>query len=330
MSSLIATVDELRKYIPVTVTVDLDQLKPFIENQAEKQRLKKNILGPLLYADLLADYLDDDIAENTPYWELLEKAQLWIANFALYRSIPTGLVNIGTAGINKTSSDNIKPLTPAEIDLLTDDCLHASDEALEDLLSFLEENVDLFPDWKEAPSYTLIKEAFISSALEFDAEYGINESRSTFLAMKPYMLEVQSIRIKNVLTAELYAKMVGEIEEEDFSEAELVILPWIKKAIAYLTVLKSIPHISLKITGEGIQVYTRPDRTNTKARSAANATSLSNLKDACQAEGEAYIEMIDAYLKENAEDFAEYPQTATPKDEHGNFKAVGTGNISLL
>ncbi len=328
--SLIKEVGELRKFIPATVTVDLDQLQPFIDNQATKQRLRKNILGPALFDELKADYDDDNIEEDSLYWELLLRAQMWLANYALLRSIPTGIVNISNSGINQTVSDSVKPLSPIQVDLLIDSQTDSSDEALEDLLVFLEDNVDTFEDWKDAPSYTLIKEAFISSALEFHEEYAICESRSTFLSLKTFMLEVQQIHVKAILTPDLYDAMVGHIETNDFTEPQEIILPWIRKAIAYLTIYSSIPHIALKITGEGLQIFTRPDRTNTKARTAANETRINDLKASCKTQGDYYLTLIRNYILENIEEFEEYPQDTTEPNLTGGFKTEGTGNISLL
>jgi hypothetical protein len=328
--SLIKEVGELRKFIPATVTVDLDQLQPFIDNQATKQRLRKNILGPALFDELKADYDDDNILEDSIYWELLLRSQMWLANYALLRSIPTGIVNIGNSGINQTVSDSVKPLSPIQVDLLIDSQTDSSDEALEDLLVFLEDNVDTFEDWKDAPSYTLIKEAFIASALEFHEEYAICESRSTFLSFKTFMLEVQRIQIKSILTPDLYDSMIEKIEANDFSEPEQVILPWIRKAIAYLTIYSSIPHISIRITGEGLQVFTRPDRTNTKARTTATEKRIDDLKAACKTQGDYYLSLIRNYLIENADEFPNYPQDTTEPNLTGGFKTEGTGNISLL
>lgn len=327
--SIVKNIEEVKKFVPATVTCDMDLLLPFINNQAESQRLKKIILGPLLYAELVADYNGDLIDPETDYFQFLLKCQMWVTNYALLRAIPTGIVNIAANGINQSSSDNIKPLTMAQIDLLTDDLLATSDEALEDLLSFLEENVSQYEDWKQAPSYTIIKEAFLSSAIKFDEEYAICKSRSTFISIKSFMMEIQSTRIKSVLTSNLYETMVGKIEDNDFDEAELVILPWIKKAIAYLTIWKSIPHISLRITPEGIQTYSRPDRINSKARLTADKNSLDDLKASCLTEGNYYIALIDEYLKANAEDFEDYPQpTEEPEpNSNGKFKMEGTGNI---
>jgi hypothetical protein len=328
--SILTTVDEIKKYIPTTVTVDVDQLMPFINNQAIAQRLRKNILGNTLYDSLLADYKDDNIEAETIKMGLLTRCQLYVAHYALLRSIPTGIVNISASGINQTVSDSIKPLSQSQIDMLIDSETVMCDEALEDLLIFLEENIADFTDWKDAPSYTIIKEAYLPSATKFTEQYSIAESRSTYLAIKSFMLEVQRIQIKAVLTSELYDAMAVKIEDNSFSEPELVLIPWIKKAIAYLTIYKSIPHLAVHVTNEGVQVYTRPERTNTKAKITADALRLEDLKESCESQGEYYLGLIRDYLKANASEFPEYPQDSVASPTTGKFTTQGKGNITLL
>jgi len=169
--------------------------------------------------------------------ELLPYCQLALANFGYFLAIDKLNVNVGNAGITVASTASLVPASKERIDRLRESVEHSGYDALEEIIKFLEKNIDDYPEWKDSDAYSYNKQFFINNAEEFYKTIHKQITRLQFLAIKEF-IALAEIEIKGVVCVDLFAELKSEILSGDISDINKILLESIKPAVCYLSLNK--------------------------------------------------------------------------------------------
>jgi hypothetical protein len=229
--SLIKTIEEVKKYLSIDISMDAKSIQPYIQPAEEKVIL---LLGKEQYEEL-DDYYNNSEESDDELDALLPYAQRPIVNFAYHIGLSMLNVSIGNNGIAVVQTQSLTPASKQRTDDLKADLEKAAYDALESLLEFLEVNVDDYPSWEESDAYVNQYSYLIISARKFDELLRIDRSRLTFLNWRPTMADVEFLEIYPTVSKEYCDELKEEIKANDVSEDNAVVLPLLQKALAYLT-----------------------------------------------------------------------------------------------
>src|SRR5574343_205956 len=175
---LFKTSDEIKRYLPANAAFEFDQIKPFIERQAEPELIIPAI-SQAQYDLLNTAYNTNKLTDSLE--KLLDKVRFPLANYAYLKYIPFAQLNISASGIHIEVNDEKKTAFEWQINKLEESCREAADNGTEQLLEFMEANKSDYEAWAESESYTVFKDCFIYTAKEFSKHFNIGKSRRTFL-----------------------------------------------------------------------------------------------------------------------------------------------------
>jgi hypothetical protein len=174
--------------LPTSVTTDREKLWPFIE-QAERKYIK-----PLLEADLYDDlqkFCNDngswqsgsgeDATKTTELVRLIRIAEL---NLAFYIGFDVLNVILSASGFQRQESENFKGLYKYQEENLRKYFETTGYNGLDDMLKYIEDYIEYFPEWEESSIFAARKTAIIKDAETFDSICFINKSRITFLRLE--------------------------------------------------------------------------------------------------------------------------------------------------
>jgi hypothetical protein len=229
--SLIKDISAVQEFLAVDLSMKEKTIRPYIK-PAEEQVIR--LLGKDQYEEL-DDYYNNSESEDAILDALLPYVQRPIVNFAYFLGLSALNVSIGNSGIAVVLNANLTPASKQRTDDLKADLEKAAYDALESLLEYLEENLNDFPLWEASDAYVYQYEYLITSARKFDELLRINRSRLTYLNWRPTMADVEFLELHPVVSKELCEELKEEIKINDVSEANLVVLPLLQKALAYLT-----------------------------------------------------------------------------------------------
>lgn len=229
--SLIKEMSEVQKFLSVDISMKEKTIRPYVL-PAEEQLIR--LLGKEQYQEL-DDYYNGPGSGIEELDDLLPIAQRPIVNFAYFLGLSMLNVSIGNNGIAVVSNGNLSPASKQRTDDLKTDLEKAAYDGLESLLEFLEEHIDDYPLWESSDAYALQYEYLISSARRFDELLRINRSRLTFLNWRPTMQDVEFLKINPKVSKEFTDELKTQIKSGSVTAANLVILPLLQKALAYLT-----------------------------------------------------------------------------------------------
>jgi hypothetical protein len=296
-------IEEVQDIIPASVSITRAKLWPFIE-QAERKYVKP-LLGDTLYQDLNTFYNNrsswssgsdaEDAAKTTELLRLLRIAEL---NLALLVGFPVLNSVISDTGFQRTESENVKGLYKYQETELKKYFESAGFNGLDDMLSYIEENIEHFPEWEDSQIYQARKTSLIKDAIVFDEICYINRSRLTFLRLQRYITEVMDLDIKPLLGDE-YATLMSELAKEDPQAEYSAMAVEIRKPLAYLSCAKLIEKTgNLEDRGlffEGKNSMYPDDSVKRSATADEIASSVRSYREM----GEKYMEALRQYLTLN-------------------------------
>lgn len=293
--ALFSTIDQVKKYIAVNISTEIDSILPYIR-QAETKFIKP-LLGKKLYNELKA-YAEGSSTTDLME-ELLDLVRLPLIHYAYHLYAPIGAVNISDAGIRIATDDNMKSAFEWQVDKVEGSFLKTAHDFVEDVIEFLDDNRSDFESWQTSEAFTAQHDMLINTAKAFNEQFNINNSRRLFVALRPIIKSVEKKYIIPTISKELYTELITELQSSsEPSDDNETLLNLIQPAIAKFTMARAISELSLEILPEGI--FENAVQVVSKAKQSAGRDKLSVLAQDLTADARAELKEVQQYLDSNA------------------------------
>ncbi len=299
--------EQVQGVLPASVATDREKLWPFIEAAERKYILP--LLERELYDDLQKFYNDrsswqsgsigesgEDTVKTTELLRLVRIAEL---NLAYYLGFDVLNVKLSDAGFQRVGDQgNFRGLYKYQEENLRKYFESTGYNGLDDMLKYIEDYIEYFPEWEDSNNYTARKVAIIKDAETFDAICAIGKSRLTFLRLQRYMNEVIDFEIKPLMGEE-FTNLMAELAKEDSLDNYRLLVPEVAKPLAYLSAARLIES-SGSLTDRGLLFEGKnslyPDDTTKKY---AEGESAGAAAAAYRNIGNRYMEALRNYLIDN-------------------------------
>lgn len=233
---LLNSLSEIRQILPVGAGNDFLRLRPHMQN-AETGFLLP-LLGRGMIEELQEFYDDMPAGELTPVQlkmkTLMEKVQFAIVHLGYFTGFDFLSVSVSDMGFQRIESERSKSLYKYQEDNLRDYYRVAGFNALDDILCFLEENAGDFGEWRLSTEGTVFRQMFIPTAKAFSEVVFINNSRLTFLRLRPHMAFTEQTRVLPLLGQVIFDEIKSGMLLDDPPAKITAILPLIRQAVAFL------------------------------------------------------------------------------------------------
>lgn len=236
--SIINNIGEVQEFFPAALSLDIKLISPVFPDAIEKYI--KPFLGKEELDALTLWYENNKEPEDAAYTELLKYVQRALIRFAIFMSVSQLDLKMTNAGFSVTSNPNVSPASPERVRAFKESMEKSGWDAIELLLTFLEENKADYTAWSASDAYTLATKNFVNSALEFDKTVNIDQSRLAFYRMRNTIDRVEYLKIEPVISKDLADAIKAEIIADNVSVANQAILPSIKKAVIFFTAAEDI------------------------------------------------------------------------------------------
>ncbi|WP_421811750.1 DUF6712 family protein [Flagellimonas sp.] len=319
MATLLTTIEDIKKYVAVNNSLKIESLKPYII-QADRK-----FLVPACSQELY------DAFETAPtegvrqkVYELLREAS---SHLAMFLYIPVGNVEINDHGIIVESGDQSKAAEWWQIRDLRRSFLDAGLGAIDDALKLMEANESLFTEWKGSDSYTMFMELFVKRTDTFNRWFNISNSRRTFLALRPYMLEahhqyfVGKLGVETVATINFTTKPLSSLSTELAQGIPFQVMELMQASLVNYTVAMAIESGMFEITPSGI--YQKLDDFPGQKTKTLDDVQINRLLSKKLSAGEEYFKKALTIIEKNTVEFPDY----TSKESSQFIKPTGTKSI---
>jgi len=301
---------EIRQYLPVSVSVDFSNISPFI-SQAEIKYIQP-LLGDSLHELLTRFYSDETPPEgvednDSKYCELLKRVQRSLINLAYFEGFSFLNTSMTDSGFRRDESESSKTLYKYQEDALKSQFRSNGFNGLDEVLLFLESNPEAFPLFRDSPMYSLRMHSFIPSTSVLDSIIDIGSSRLVFIRISRFIETAEEFDLKALLGKTLYDKVKANLSAANQDQKLSALVPYIRKALAYLAYGQSIAELGIEVTDKGLffesQASTMQNSTIRTPLSESQAFSLS--RKATET-GQRYLELLKDFLLNNAHDYPDF------------------------
>ncbi len=296
--------EQVKLFIPASAATSKEKLWPFIEAAERKYILP--ILGRELYNDLSAFAAEDsawsgegeDIVKST---ELLRLVRLSEINLAYFIGFDILNSRISDQGFQRAETENFKGLYKYQEENIRTYFKETGFNTIDDILQYLEDYMEYFPEWEGSASFTLRQASIIKDTKTFDGICSINGSRLIFLRLQPFINQVMDIDIKNVLGADIYEALQDELSGLGSGGDYLDLAGELKKPVAFLSAALLVKNTG-NLTEKGLFFESRSGSPDSISLTPGGVDS-SNYAF-YRSTGEQYLAGLRKYLRDN---FVDYP-----------------------
>ena len=312
MTNLITTFEQMQLIIPTIIGNGDFNLYSTYRDDAEIY-IKNEIIGEDLFTDLLESKSDSG-SSSAAWGKALMLCRTIVALKAYAIAIPF-LDLVQTAnGFAVAMNSTLAPASKERVKALREGVQQRLNDAIESLLKFLDANADIFDAWLEAPSYTQRHNLLITSAKDFNQYLNIKNSHLLYLAMVPMIQYVEDLHICPTISEDLADQIKSEVMEDAISNANSMILSYLKNAVANLTMSVAIDRMAVQIDPDGIKLNYLLGESN---YSDVNRNKV--LADKYEQQGLFYLRKVLEYILGHLSSFSLYTESDVYIDQTAGY-----------
>lgn len=292
---LINSTAELKKYIPASVTLNFDDIRPKI------QLVEREVIQRIFSAELITAVSTSGASEPmTSLRQLLEEAE---AHLALLEYIPFGQLQFDSSGIRIAVNDNMKTAFEWQIDELKDECSRQGWAAVESALEFLEKtkNEALLSIWQETETYISAQKSLLPTLREFEKFVNLNRSRVLFNKLLPIQEDQQEDVVVPAIGSTLFTRILTGDSDLEKRTRKLA-----AKALAYKTTATGFMDTILVLSDNGPLVIDGMISRQPKAKRSAPQELVSIIAENYRTRAEAAMRELIEFCQANADALPEF------------------------
>jgi hypothetical protein len=328
---LFSNVNEIKTILPIGVGNDFNRLKPHIENV--ENRYIKPLLGFDMYEALVTLYGTEESqgpSDETPEAEeaysnemlrreLLYKIQFATIHLAFFTGFDFLNVSVTDAGFQRIETERTKGLFKYQEDSLKSYFSETGFNALDDVLTFLEFNIDSFEEFMNSENFNKIITSFLPNVKTIEEiPFNIHRSNLIFLALKPSIAYVEDTAIRPVLGEAIYVTVKTEMAKAEMDEKVIALLPYIRKPLIYYASAMLMEETGATLFERGLFFDKNEDQQRAKVvRGPSPDARVEILVNRNRRIGDNYLEMLKAFLLENWEEYSGQVGSAFKRDNNG-------------
>ena len=299
--------EEAKAILPVSAALEREKLWPYLERVERKYILP--LLGRELYDDLIKYHNDSgswsgsgEDAQKTA--ELVSLIRIGELNLAFFTGFDVFSVMISSAGFQRSESEKFKGLYKYQETNLKTLFAETGYDAIDDILTYLEDNIEYFPEWEESATNQARLKSLIKDASTFNSICDIKNSRLTFLRLLPFMKQVVDMEIIPTIGAALWTKLQSEMTSDSPDSKYIALVPKLRDPLAFLSSALLVLNTG-DLTDRGLYFESRnslyPDPSTSRP---GEGDTLAMRYKFYREPGLSYLASVKKYLADNS--FTEY------------------------
>lgn len=231
------------------------------------------------------------------------------AHLGIYIWSKTAMYKITNGVLMLVKTDKGAIISDKKLQDLHGYCQETGYTFLDRAIRVMEGALNKFPLYEESEERLKSRSSFIQTAGEFSGYHSIGESRITFQSLLPIMADVEERFLPAYMGEEFYLTykdaFLNETADADYKK----LLPFIKKAIALLTVSESFNRLPVQLKASGLFIDSFTSTTEYEQKLSPDQKEKERLRGYFFGLGESTLLKLRTYLVKNA---VLYPEFTPP------------------
>jgi len=230
--------NEIRQFVQLSASVSFDKFRTPLSNAF------RLFLVPLLGNEMI-DLLIKIYGSGTSKidLELLSHCQRANANLAMWYDFDEINARITDSGFQRQESDTYKTIYKYQENNLRQNFKNKGFNALDEVLSFLERNLESYPQYASSDSYSQKKDAIVKSTAEVNRVYFINSSRILFLRLQAHFSFVEENILQPALGEKLYEQLITSLGNFPTDKEELLKIEELRIKVGKVVIMQAVKRL---------------------------------------------------------------------------------------
>lgn len=279
-------------------------------------------IGQEIYTVIANAYNTVDPAISGKKAQLLLILQRAVTNLAFMLGADSGSFRIADSGFYVISSPTNKPVSDKKMSEFKAGRREAGYQALESAIEYLEANINDadFVAYKDSAAHDIHRGYFINGAADFTRYFRkIDNSSFLYWQLQTYVDFAERKWLQPVLGADYFTSLKTKLKGNTLTDSEKDLLPYIKRALAQLSIAKGVANLPVEFDGTKLIVISSPaygNSENVESKAAANQQQISSIVSDALNTGTDELRNLENYLIANAADLEGYtPPESTEQVE---------------
>ena len=270
--------------------------------------------GPLDETPEAIDAYADEMIRR----ELLEKVQFATIHLAFFIGFDFLNISVTDAGFQRIETERTKGLYKYQEDAIKAFFAESGFNALDDVLTFLELNIDSFEEFMTSENFNKLITSFLPNVKTIEEiPFNIRRSNLIFLALKPSVAYIEDITIRPVLGEVIYATVKEEMANEIVDAKVLALLPYIRKPLIYLASAMLMEETGATLYDKGLYFEKNEDQQRAKTvKAPSTEETIARMVNRSRLIGNNYLELLKAQLLANWDEYSGQTGSAFKRDNY--------------
>ena len=293
---------EFRVHVPF---LDPDESFAKLLPNTEKESFRiRALISAALYDRAQAHYQSNDFNQenqNNATLKILDYlvylVQAPVSSFAYLSYAPNNDIVHSRNGRREHWDKDSKPATQWKVSAQEQELFKQAHEAINNLLSYIEENREVLTEWKLSAERKKQRGLFIQSADQWADVHPLGSDRWLFVKAYPFFKEYMDKSLASTL-GNLYAPLKVKLEDNSsLEEADKILLEKCNACLGIYALVRVIKEMPLEITRSGINQNYSSDRMTLKASQVATDSALSSLSFELQSKLSSNEQLLELHIK---------------------------------
>ena len=291
---------EIKQYIKVSAGLEFRTMEAPLSSAYNQFLLP--LIGDSMGERLLQIYNANQDESDSNDLKLLQLCQRAVANLAFWYDFTEINTKISDSGFQRMESDSMKGVYKYQENTLRDSFRNKGFNALDQILEFIEENIERYNDFKESRTYKETQGSIVKNTAEVDQTYYIGNSRIVFLRLQPHFRMVSASDLRIGIGEKAYEHLTTGISKEQDSKFNLF-----RSLCAQYVILMGVARMMLEtgsLTDRGLYFSSiEPGRSNDESFRPLDMERVTLMVDMAKSDAKAILARIRLFLKNNFNEF---------------------------
>jgi hypothetical protein len=276
---LTITDDEFKKFTGVTNTLKTEDITDTL-----KVVFNRRVL-PYLSQE---QFIVSEASTSNIHVLLLESVKRAVCCFAIAHDYMRLVLQIEKGAVKDKSVKESKA-TKEDKEKSREDYEREGYDSVEDMVRILEENPNVFTQWRSSASFNTFKLSFVYNTSIFNTWVDINSSRRTYYRLKPHIRKVEDLIIIKLVDSSLIENLKTKAENKTLIPIEKKVVEYIQAVVANHAIADAL--IKGSVIKDAYNTFTVFDDTSLSKTTGNKTAELERLKTTQK----EYIDTANSY-----------------------------------
>lgn len=293
---------EIKQFMQLSTSISFEKMETPLSNAFRlfiAPMLGEEMVNILI--DIYNSGRDGEAYDRKRDLQLLQLCQRANANLGMWYDFDEISTRITDSGFQRQESDSLKPVYKYQENNLRQNFKNKGFNALDEVLAFLEKNMDAYPEFAFADAHLYGIDAIVRTTDEVNRVYFINGSRIIFLRLQTHFKFVEENVLRPALSEKLYEQLLEWLRKLPDDETERLKIEELRIKAGKVVIMQAVKRLMTEtgtLTDRGLYFTSiQANKNSDDTEQPVSDERLSLQVSQAESDAQAYMTQLMKYVR---------------------------------